>query len=201
MASLGTWLIQVLGFAATAGVISGVLTHFLNQREAREQRQSASAYVAIRLAVVFEHFADDCTDVLQWNENVESSHGATGESRTTIPDLATFPSDEDGWKALAPGLVNEALSFHQRIKMAKSIVQSGFDYAEYSDALQEANEQMVLLGARAWYLAVRLRTSYGFAPLGLEFPFHEHLIARLPAVRARRIAIGSREGAIDAPSL
>lgn len=193
MSELGTWLIQLLGFAATAGVISGVLTHSLSQRQLERQKRIASAYTAIRLAVIFEHFADDCTDVVTRNENVDSSRGAVGDHVTRIPKLAPFPGEDDGWKALTPDLLNEVLSFQQRIKMADSIVQSAFEYAEPSDAVQEANEQCVLLGSRAWNLALRLRASYGFAPLALEFPFHEHLLKKLPTVRARRKSIGSRD--------
>ena len=193
MGELGTWFVQLLGFAATAGVISGVLTHFLNQRQLEKQKQLASAYTAIRLAVIFEHFSDDCSDVAQRNDNVESSGGAAGDNVTQVPKLAPFPPDDDGWKALDPNLVNEALSFQQRIKMANAIIKSAFDYAEYSDAVQETNEQCVLLGSRAWRLAEKLRCAHRFAPLALEFPFHEYLLKKLPAVRQRRAAFGSRD--------
>jgi hypothetical protein len=193
MSELGSWLIQLLGFAATAGVISGLLTHYLSQRQLERQRREASAYTAIRLAVIFEHFADDCSDVVQRNENVSSSGGAAGEHVTFVPKLASFPPDDDGWKALPPKLTNEALSFQQRIKMANGIVQSALDYAEYGDAVQETNDQCILLGSRAWNLAISLRGDHGFAPLALEFPFHEHLLKKLPGVRERRKAFGSRD--------
>jgi hypothetical protein len=191
MTGLGTWIVQVLGFAATAGIISGLLTHALNQRQVEKQRRSASAYTAMRLAVIFEHFADDCTDISLRNANVDSSKGAAVDHVTQLPKLGSFPAEDDGWKALPAHLLDDVLSFQQRIKMADSIIKSAFDYAEQSDAVMETNEQCILLGSRAWNLATKLRSSHGFAPLGLEFPFHEHLLEKLPAVRERRKSFGS----------
>lgn len=192
MSELGAWLIQLLGFAATAGIISGVLTHFLNQRQLERQRRLASAYTAIRLAVIFEHFADDCTDVIAQNDNAESSGGASGQPTTTIPELGLFPPDDDGWKALPPRLVSEALSFQQRIKAANSSIRSALDFSEYEDGVREATDQAVMLGSRAWTLATQLRAAFSFDPLKLEFPFEAMLLKKLPAVLDRRAAFGSQ---------
>lgn len=189
---LGPWIIQLLSFGATAGVISGLLTHYLSGRQLERQRKIAAAYTAIRLAVTFEHFAHDCSGIVSKNDNAESSDGAAGEPVTKMPKLEIFPPDDEGWKGLPPDLVDDALSFHQRIKAATSIIVSACEHAEHSDAVKEATEQCVLLGSRAWELGTKLRTAYGFKPLILEFPFQENLLEKRPAIVTRRKAFGSR---------
>jgi len=185
---------QVLGFAATAGVVSAILGYFLTHRAELRRKKLENAYTAIRLAVIFEKYASECTDVIMHNDHYEAVKGKSVSPVTDLPVLSELPGDDAGWRGLSSGTVAESLSFPLRIKLAQEIIQSAFVHAEQADAVQEASDQAVILGTLAWKLAGRLRSEHSFEPFRPEFPFQQCFLDKFPSVSERRRGFGSNIG-------
>lgn len=183
--------VQVLGFAATAGVISAVLSHVLSRRIEERKTRRENAYTAIRLAVIFEQYSSACADIIIQNEQSEMNKGRSVKPTTVLAQLGVLPQDDSGWRGLTSEIAADVLSFPLRVKLAEEIVQSAFVHAEESDAVRETTDQAVILGSMAWKLAERLRKEHGFRAFQPEFPFQKVFLDELDPVVQRRRTFGS----------
>lgn len=72
-------LTQFIGLAASAGIISTVLTALLNGIGYWWNLSRQARFFALRLAVIFENYSSTCVEAITDHFNAESSGGHIGE--------------------------------------------------------------------------------------------------------------------------
>src|SRR4051794_16715332 len=87
-----------LAFAGTAGVISALLTQGLTSLRERLSTRREAKYLALRIAVILETFADDCLSIISGVDTARQSGGAAGQHTSNLPTLPPYPDDEKGWR-------------------------------------------------------------------------------------------------------
>ncbi|MBA9068425.1 hypothetical protein FHR71_002166 [Methylobacterium sp. RAS18] len=169
-----------LGAGAGTAAVTGALALW---RERGKKRDEAS-YLAMRLAVVFEKFASDCSRLIYDNKN--AYHHPDQEFPhwdINLPALAEYPPEADGWKSLAPEPASDCLSLRNRISEIQFRIG---DYAEYrpEDLEKDVRRGAWDLGLEAWSLAVQLREAFGLKNVRSAFGH----IGRLNRAKAQTLS-------------
>lgn len=154
--------IKVLVFAGTSGVLSALVVYGLGLLDHWRKKGRDAGYLAIRIATALEAYADDCLTIIGEFDIYRQSGGAGGSQSTSLPNAPNFPEDTEGWRSLPTELVADVLSFPNHIRAGQDRI--SFDWANAGEmaAWDDCEDECARLGDRAWKLAVRLRTKYGF---------------------------------------
>ena len=151
------------GFVQTfigAGFGTAAMTAMISIWRDRGQRQSEAAYLALRLAVAFERYTADCNDLIMTNNNAWTLPDEPfPDWTTTLPSLAPYPTDGEGWKALSAELASDCLNLPNRIRESQNLISEVIEYHE-EDAGDAVEEEACNRGLEAWALAARLRSKY-----------------------------------------
>jgi len=139
-------------------------------------RRKQGAYLALRVAIILEEFAERCLDFHYDNDAYLSSGGLAGDIRTRLPELSKFPQDDEGWRAFPLYLSEMALMFPRSVA-------SGNSYLAYVDFYESnipqhtaaiCGELAIEKGVEAVKVASELRQAYNFKPL--RDPFYGKLL-------------------------
>jgi hypothetical protein len=170
---------NLLTLAATTGVITALLNQGLgwlrDWRASSEKRKANAGYLALRVAVMLEAYADACSDVASAIDTHMSSGGHAGEQTTTLPQAPVYPADDESWRVIAPDLLERCLSFPNKVVASQKVVQSVTIWGDYEDMVQQCMEQCVDRGLEAWGLATDLRTRYRFEAHSYVYDYPGHL--------------------------
>ena len=124
-------------------------------------RKRQAAYMAMRLAVVLEAFASDCVGIIQDNsEAAREAGGDLPDYRATLPELASYPDDAEGWRVISRKLAGRCLNLRNRIKESQTGIDSTFKFADADAGAEEVAKRASGRGLEAWDLAVALRREY-----------------------------------------
>jgi hypothetical protein len=163
----------VVPFMAFIGVVVGaVITQgFILYRETRIQKL-ARTYLAMRLAVILEAFAIDCSSLINKNNRSESGDDDEGPCGN-LPSLGEYPTDAN-WIVLDSNLANRALSFRNDLAVSDETIEFrwNMENAVQSDA---CNDEAAKRGIQAWDLAVELRKKYDLPPYSPGYDVGESL--------------------------
>lgn len=162
----------LIGVAFGSSVVGAVVTQLFttyrerskHQRELEVDRREA-AYLALRLATIFEQFAEDAASVVGDVSNFENSGGAVGSNSTRIPILWELPSGNERWRDIPIALTARVLGFDQ---YRRSVQEGISEYGRHADPPEVAGEmsmQCARLGCRALDVAIDLRCEYGLPEL------------------------------------
>ena len=183
------------GTVLTTAASTGFATAIANQglgwwRESRGEKhlqQRNATYLAIRLAVILEKFALDCTDTIADYDMYTSSGGHAGSAATKLPELSEYP-DEDDWKLLNSGLLARTLTLRNEIILSSRSINFWYEIDDEC-VPQECKQQTGKCGYIAWEIAEELRKAYSlgkFDPgkrswdvIGLLKPVHDEALAKL----------------------
>ncbi|AZO34223.1 MAG: hypothetical protein EOS76_01275 [Mesorhizobium sp.] len=131
-------------------------------------KRNAARYGAMRCATELERYAVDCWHVFIMGHGEFQMHQDI--TNGSLPPAPDFPNDVD-WKALAPQLANDVLSFSNITKISESLAnyahvweRNPFDY--HATAKERGLEALKLAG--------RLRSAYDLrSPSGLDRAWKE----------------------------
>lgn len=100
---------QFVTLAASAGILSALVTAGLSGIGRYYDRRSKARYLALRISVSLEHYADDMVRRLYADANSKSSGGQVGEELIYLPEIPDYPADDQAWPILDSSLATRAL--------------------------------------------------------------------------------------------
>lgn len=183
---------SLIGF--TASPLVAWLTNFFNAGRERKSMERDARYLAVRVAVILEQFAMQCSEQVSDHEMHQNSSGHAGQLNPGIPDLPPYP-DEAEWKTLEPNLLADALSFRNQCSQAKAAIAYCYniDSGPDSSAIDEANVQCGACGYVAWQIAENMRRRYKLPPFDSVIGANTGDLLR-PLYNALRLRINSYAG-------
>lgn len=152
---------------------------FLNYGHAlwkdRRKNRADGAYLAMRLAIVLEAYAEACADLVSRNDMAgQQVRGELPDWETRLPVLQPFPEDDEGWKALDPNVAGECLGLANKINGSQGFVSEMIEHDEHGIG-RKVEMQACERGIEAWSLAEKLRITHRLRPVYLVFKYNEYL--------------------------
>jgi hypothetical protein len=131
----------------------------------RHRSRRHAAYMAMRLAVVLEAYAEGCAVLIQENARAKTPpHEQVPDWTTTLPVPPCYPDDVDGWKAIDHNLADRCLSFESRSRQSQAIIASAI-YHDLHQLRDKVESQATDRGLEAWALAVEMRKRHRLRPI------------------------------------
>src|SRR5215813_5610418 len=107
----------------SAGAATAAVQIFMPMYRDRRTRKNHAAYMAVRLAVTLENFSWSCANFIQDNHNAETPPDHEYPNwEVDLPDLAPYPDDSDGWRAIDPKSVGRVLGFRNKLHETTSTI-------------------------------------------------------------------------------
>jgi hypothetical protein len=148
----------------------------------RHRNRRHAAYMAMRLAVALEAYAEGCAILIQEEARAKARPDEVMPDRTkTLPMPPHYPDDVDGWKAIDPKLADRCLGFESRIHQSQALIGSMIDH-DLHQLGDEVEGQAINRGLEAWDLAVELRKRHRLASIEPVWHYADELRMR----RAKR---------------
>ena len=174
---LATWDWSTIGKTAFgAGVGTALVQGGLSIYQDHKRRVAHAGYLAMRLAVMLEQYGAECSEFIGENSNPPHRPGEEfPEWNVSLPTLAPFPVDDDGWRALDQKLAAQILNLPNRIRTSQGLIGSTLEYSpdEAGEVLQiEAADR----GLEAWGAATLLRRRHRIEPAEPLWDYAERLI-------------------------
>ena len=146
-------------------------------RDRRHSKRHA-VYMAMRLAVELEAYAEGCAVLIRQNARAQGRPDEDFKHRaTTLPVPPRYPDDVDGWKAIAPELADRFLSFESRTRQSQAIITSAINY-DMDHLADEVESQAIDRGLEAWELAIEMRRRHRLRPIRPVWDYPCELRAR-----------------------
>jgi hypothetical protein len=144
-------------------------------RLASSKKVDRASYLALRLAVLLESYANACSDFISENAHAEQDpDDRLPNWNASLPELPAYPDDDEGWRAIDRRLAGRALNLPNRIHVSQSIINWTIELND--DELGETlDEQAAARGLEAWKLAVQLRRMHSIEAVEMVWDFAEML--------------------------
>jgi hypothetical protein len=116
--------------------------------------------MAIRLAVILEAYAAACFDLISTNENAQHRPDERLPDWTVrLPELADYPDDAEGWRALDRQLAGRTLGFRNKVRESQGVIHDIIYFND--DAIGDSvDREATARGLEAWKLAADLRKKH-----------------------------------------
>lgn len=121
----GWW--QFISLAASAGILSAIVTAALSGVGRHFDRRAKARYLALRIAVTLEIYANEILRLLHSDANAKSSDGSIGEELIFLPEIPSFPAADDIWPLLDVSIANRALSLQVLVAHNNSHLKDAYD--------------------------------------------------------------------------
>ena len=153
------WLASGAKVAFGAGIGTAIVQVGLALYRDHYQKKSHAAYMAMRLAVTLEAHAAACLDLIARNNAEEPHPDGQFTGSATLPVVAPYPDDAEGWRAIDRELAGRCLSLPLKIHANQvEIGWTGTFVEEDWDHVGVIVERMAAgRGLDAWELATALR--------------------------------------------
>lgn len=183
------------------GVISGAISQIAPWLRERAVKRDAADFSALRLALMLEEFAGECSSNYSETQTCIGSNGAAGELQGRLPPLPDYPADI-AWQALGTKITTWVLHFRvERSNLADDI--SGhwqFSAEDREDQARYVGEKALELGWKAVALSEAIRKARKLEP---AYPTGEwrtktYIAESLDEEEQRRQRIAARIAARDA---
>jgi hypothetical protein len=161
--------------AIGAGVGAAAVQGFISLYRERRTTKAQASYMAMRLAVALESYAYACADFIGKNNN--ASHRQDEEFPdwdVSLPELAPYPIDPDGWRAIDPTIAGRCLNLPNKIHASQGLIGSIIEFKP-EDLGDYLKQQAAARGWEAWQLATQLRGKYGIEPADTVWNFADWL--------------------------
>lgn len=153
-----------IGYVVTLSLSSSVIGSFLTQAALHWREQTSSkreaAYLALRLATVFERYAHDAADMVNDNDNFASSRGEVGQWKAELPSLGSLPDEKERWRDLPVELTSSVLDFTPTRDTGERRIRQAYDVMDAEEASAILRTSALQLGMRALNVGRRLREAY-----------------------------------------
>lgn len=178
---LSIWKAAVGAGIGTAAVQSAVALY-----RDRRQKNEKAAYLALRLAVLFEGYASKCCDFYFYNLNaVEPPDEPYPAWETKLPDLSELPDDTEAWRAMDKKLLAKCLEFPNRVRASQNAIESCAEYTTHELGVT-LDEQASARGVEACEIAASLRSTYKLGRAEPVFDYYSRLQKVLITSRQER---------------
>ncbi|MGY3483991.1 hypothetical protein ACVW1C_001874 [Bradyrhizobium sp. USDA 4011] len=178
---LSIWKAAIGAGLGTATVQGGVALY-----RDQTQKNEKAAYLALRLAVLFEGYASKCCDFYFDNLNaVEPPDEPYPAWRTDLPGMPDLPDDTEAWRALDKKLLARCLEFPNRVGASQNAIESCAEYT-MDDLGVTLDEQASARGVEAYEIAALLRKIYKLGQAEPVFDYYSVLQKVLIASRQER---------------
>jgi hypothetical protein len=152
------WAVAVV---AVVGPSLGIwLKSFLEDKREKQSITREANYLAIRVSVILDEFASDCSAYIGDQDLHSQSEGDAGTCHAALPELKSYPEDAN-WKVFSQKILGRVLSFPNQVKHGEKLV-SWFSEHYGEPSTQSCYEECGRLGYIAWKLATDIRQEYGF---------------------------------------
>ena len=161
----------VLGAGFGTAAVTGLTSLYRDYRH----KKSQAAYMAMRLAVVLELYAADCSDLIAKNANAEQAPDERfPDWNVEMPALPPYPDDPEGWRAVDRKLAGRCLNLRNKIFGSQGAITSTIEF-DVDDLEDTLNENIAARGLEAWQLAVALRRKHGIEDADVVWNFADRL--------------------------
>lgn len=178
---------NLVTFAGTAGVVSAVLNQgfgwLRDWRTASVRNKAHAGYLALRVAVLLESYAYACSEFI--SDNGAAPHLPDQEFPewdTSLPELAPYPDDADGWRAMDRNLAGRILGFPNKVRSSQGIIRLTIEHT-LEDLGEALDEQAAERGLEAWQLAEELRERYRIPAADVVWSYAKNLQAALDGAK------------------
>lgn len=167
--TIGTLITVALG----SSVIGTALTQgFTTYRESDTKKRELE-YLALRLAIAFERFAEDATAY----SSALGSYEMNDERGVIvkIPKMPAFPDDKERWRDLDVRVTSAVLGFDHIRRSRQGSIDDTWENASPEDGIDVARIYGIQLGHDALEIARKIRLRYKLPPLVTPAVWPEHL--------------------------
>jgi hypothetical protein len=173
-ALLSDWPAKIsTALSAAAGVV--FVQIFVPMIRDNQARQRHARYLAMRLAVGLEGFASACCTVMfETIEQTEMDRREEDFVWKGLPVVPELPKDDEGWRAIDPGMANLVLNLPNKVSGSAGLIRSTWEYSSENIG-EEIAEQAAKRGLEAWQIAVSLRHKYDLGQIELVWEYPEQL--------------------------
>jgi hypothetical protein len=189
----------------TSSVGAGVISGFIAQgapwlREVINNGRAAD-FSALRLALMLEDYAGQCSDLYGGVHTAISSHGHAGSLRTHLPVLPDYPADI-AWHALGTKLTEKVLTLRvARADVGAEINNEAEHHSGAADDLADyVGDKAIDLGLKAVAVAEHLRKKRKLSPAYPEgrWNLKNYLVEKAAEIAAQRARYEARQAASHA---
>jgi hypothetical protein len=145
----------------SAGLGSAAVAAGFTLYRERRQAKAKAGYMAMRLAVILESYVLSCAEFYYQNNYREPDPDPGRDTNWdyTLPELATYPEDAEGWQAIKRDLASQSLGFRNQVQTD----QWSLNWTSQLSP-EELEHQIILtvtrLGLEAWDIAESLRREH-----------------------------------------
>jgi len=161
--------LAVVSLALGSSVVGSLITQMINLLRERRRNRREATYLALRLATIFEKFAEDAVSMISDMANYENSGGTAGEYSGEVPVLGNLPDEREPWREIPIGLTSRVLGFEPYRRSVQAGIDSCFEMVGPDEGYPETRKQCVKLGRRALGIASDLRSRYRLPALEMEW--------------------------------
>jgi len=148
----------VVSLALGSSVIGALVTQgAVWLREGRTAKRE-TAYLALRIASVFERFAEDAAEFVGGINDFAS--GSAEEVSTELPSLRALPDEKERWRDLDVFLTARIIGFEERVRSRQGGIGNTWEHASPEDGIAAAKAFAILLATGALRLAADVRKTY-----------------------------------------
>lgn len=181
-------------FTALVGssVGASLISIYFEQRRHRQKQQTATKYLALRLAFQFEDFAILCADAAEDHQNAIGSDEAIGTLLGSVPLPQPLP-ESDAYEDLELEILDEVFDFPQRCRLANTAAVGLLDITSELDSFREQLwVSTIQFGSLALNIARKFRRRYRLKARALKYEqwdidnFYTEQLDHLRAVAEKR---------------
>jgi hypothetical protein len=173
--TFGTVVSLALGSSVVGSLVTQGITWF---KEGRTSGREA-AYLALRLATIFEKYGENAAEVLGDMDDYDNSSGSHGGFSGAVPVLGSLPDDKERWRDLPTSLSARVLGFDPYRRTVQSGIDNCFEVVGQEDGYHQVKLESIKLGCRALDIAAALRSAYKLPPLETDWHWPQYLRGQL----------------------
>lgn len=170
-------IVTALGVILGSSLLSAIFNQAAQFLKDNKASHREVAYLALRLATVFERYAENCSNVHGGIATVNSSLGASGDLYQRLPDLTALPDEKERWRDLDVNLTSKVLMFEFDIRNEQAGIGQTFEHEGDEEGYDEVQIRAALMGIRALALSAELRKAYGLPVFDPQSLWPEYLQA------------------------
>jgi len=159
---------QLLTGLVGAGIGTAIVEATVTLYGSFKTNRGYAKFLAFRIAVQLEEFAQSCSNRLDEISNNMSSSGAMGSLYDRLPAFPAYPEDAEGWRNVSPEVMH--LAYQVRVKYDSA--QEGLRFVSHEFGFDEAALECATycanVGLEAARVARGIRQQYGFPALGAQ---------------------------------